>query len=376
MTGTPRDRRRPRRHSRALASLLASLAAAVLLAALAPGAAHAQPNRLLAGIWTDQLLTFDQEALEFEKIGSLRHGAATNASETASGRYFVFITNRMESVEIFDVATMAVVDEFSLSSGSRRVRFMSAIPGPDARRVFLIPVVVEMEADRFLHQTRDEVLVFDRERGEVTHKIPTGGLETWRPNIHFSPDGSRMYFVNDEIVELDGTTFEELGRTPLDVPLAPGYGGIRGHQLYEHEPGRLFGIYRTVEPMQGLDLFGVLEIRLPEKRIRRFEVGPAMRLAHFAVSPDGSLGYAGLGDAAIIDMASREVILRRKGFERGRTNTSLIVSHDGKRVFVSGVGHMMRVYDAATLELETEVFAGGDFIFAPREIRYRAASGN
>ena len=352
------------------------LPALLLALALAPAAAAEGPNKFLAGIWPDQLLTFDQETLSFENIGNLRDGAATNHRQTADGRYFAIVTGRMEQVEIFDAAAMAVVDAFRLSRGNRRVRFMSATPGPGARRIFLIPVEVDMEADRFIHRTKSEVIVFDRERGEEIHRIPTGDIETWRPNIHFSPDGSRIYFVNDSILELDAETFEELDRTPLDAPLAPGYGGVRGHSLYENEPGRLFGIYRTREPLQGMNLFGVLEIRLPEKTFSHYEVGPAMRLGHFAVSPDGARGYAGLGDAAVIDMESREVILRKKGFERGRTNTSLIVSHDGKRVFVSGVGDTMYVYDSETLELETEIFAGGDFMIPPREIRWRSAAGN
>ena len=350
--------------------------AGVLLLLAAGAAANENPNKFLAGIWPDELLTFDQETLEFEKIGTLRHGAATNSRRTADGRFFVFVTNRMETVEIFDAAEMAVVDEFSLSEGARRVRFMSATPGPGAKRVFVVPVVVDMEVDRFLHRTESEVLVFDRERGEVVHSIPTGDLDSWRPSIHFSADGSRVFVVGDAIVELDAETYEEIDRVPLDAPLAPGYGGVRGHSLNEVEPGRLFGIYRTVEPMQGNTLFGVLEIRLPEKTFTQYEVGPAMRLGRFAVSPDGSRGYAGLRDAAVIDMETREVILRKKGFERGRTNTSMIVSHDGRRLFVSGVGDSVWVFDAETLERETEVFAGGDFMIPPTEITYRPDSGN
>ena len=356
---------------------LFALAAAALAAGPGAGSAAAeQPNRFLAGIWPDELLTFDQETLTFEKIGRLRHGAATNNRESADGRYLAIVSGRMEAVEIFDFATMAVVDEFRLSSDTRRVRFMSATPGPGARRVFLVPVVVDLEPDRFLHRTPSEIWVFDRERREVTHRVPLGDADDWRPNIHFSPDGASVYFVNRHLVELDAETLEETDRIALDRPLAPGYGGVRGHRLSAIEPGRLFGIYRTTEPRQGMDLFGVLEIRLPEKTFRHYEVGPGMRLAHFALSPDGKRGYAGLGDAAVLDMESRQVILRRKGFERGRTNISMIVSADGKRLFVSGVGDTMYIYDAATLERETEVFAGGDFMIAPQEIRYRAPAGN
>ena len=282
----------------------------------------------------------------------------------------------MEAVEVVDTTTMEVVDDFRLSTVGQRIRFMSAVPGPGARRIYLVPIVVDLQPDRFIHKTPSEIWVFDRERREVIHEISLGGASDWRPNIHFSPDGSSLYLVNDHLVELDTETFEETDRVELDQPLAPGYGGVRGHSLAEIEPGRLFGVYRTVEPRQGMELFGVLEIRLPEKTFRQYEVGPQMRLARFALSPDGKRGYAGLSDAAVIDMESRQVILRKKGFERGRTNISMIVSDDGKRLFVSGVGDTMYVYNAETLERETEIFAGGDFMIAPHPLRYRAPTGN
>ncbi len=354
--------------------MIRRLLLALGMAALLPGLASGQDaDRFLAGIWPDELITFDQESLTFEKIGNLRHGAATNNTWTADGRFMAIVTGRMEIVEIFDAAEMAVVDDFQLSTVGTRIRFMSATPGPDARRVYLVPVVVDLEPDRFIHKTPSEIWVFDREAREVTYRIPLGGADDWRPNIYFSPDGSSVFLVNDQIVELDAETFEETDRIALDQPLAPGYGGVRGHSLDEVEPGRLFGVYRTVEPRQGMELFGLLEIRLPEKTFSHYEVGPQMRLARFALSPDGKRGYAGLSDAAVIDMESRQVILRKKGFERGRTNISMIVSADGKRLFVSGVGDTMYVYDAETLDPETEIFAGGDFMIPPQPIRYRAA---
>ena len=348
---------------------------AFLALALSAATASAQaPNRFLAGIWPDELIVFDQETLTFETIGALRHGAATNQNESADGRFFTFVTGRMEAVEIFDVAEMAVVDEFRLSTDTERVRFMSATPSPDGSRIFVVPIVVELHPDRFVHATPSEIWVYDRTRREVTGRVALGDADDWRPNIHFSPDGSSVFFVNDDLVELDAETLEEKRRVSLGTPLAPGYGGVRGHSLNVIEPGRLFGTYRTTEPRQGMDLFGVLEIQLPEMTFTHYEVGPGMQMNQFALSPDGKRGYAGLNDAAVLDMETKEVVLRRKGFERGRTNTSMIVSADGKRLFISGVGDTMYVHDAETLERETEVFAGGDFMIAPREIRYRGES--
>ncbi len=350
-------------------------ALALLLLAL-PAAAE-EPNRFLAGVWPDRLIAFNQETLVFEPIGALRHGVSTGQARSPDGRFFVFVTGRQEAVEIFDSEALAVVDEFRLSTGARRIRIQRATPDPRAERIFLRTVEVVEESDRFLHDTKEEIQVFDRARGEIVHRIPAGEfVNPWLSAIHFSPSGDRMYLLGvDSLVEMDPETWEVLERVEWNEPLAPGFGAPRGARLRLVEPGRLFGIYRTTEPMQGMDLFGVLEIRLPEKSVASFEVGPGMRVGQFALSPDGKFGYAGLSDFAVIDMETREVVLRKKGFERGRTNTSLIVSADGARLFISGVGDTMYVHDARTLERETEVFAGGDFMISPTEMR-RSGSGN
>ena len=198
----------------------------------------------------------------------------TNNQWTADGRYLAAVTGRMESVEVFDAAEMAVVDDFRLSTVGRRVRFMSAVPGPGARRIFLVPVVVDLESDRFIHQTPSEIWVFDRERREVIHEIPLGDASDWRPNIHFSPDGSSIYLVNDQIVELDAETFEETDRIELDRPLAPGYGGVRGHSLSEIEPGRLFGVYRTTEPSRVWIFLGCWRSGCPTRPFATTRSGP------------------------------------------------------------------------------------------------------
>ena len=73
-------------------------------------------------------------------------------------------------------------------------------------------------------------------------------------------------------------------------------------------------------------------------------------------------------------METRTVLLEKKGFEQGRANLSMIVSHDGTKLYVSGVGDTMYVYDAETLEPIKTVFAGGDFMLPPIEIPRSAAA--
>ena len=67
-------------------------------------------------------------------------------------------------------------------------------------------------------------------------------------------------------------------------------------------------------------------------------------------------------------MEKKKILLRKEDFERGRTNNSLIVSHDGKKLYISGVGDTMYIYDTETLERIKTVYAGGDFMLPPIEI--------
>ena len=72
-------------------------------------------------------------------------------------------------------------------------------------------------------------------------------------------------------------------------------------------------------------------------------------------------------------MDTRKIVKRVEGVEQGRTNNALIVSADGTKLYISGVGDQIRVYDAATLAHLKDIFAGGDFMATPVAIPRAAA---
>ena len=73
-------------------------------------------------------------------------------------------------------------------------------------------------------------------------------------------------------------------------------------------------------------------------------------------------------DLISIDMESHQILLTKKKVEQGRVNNSIIVSYDGSKLYVSGVGDTIVVYDTETLEPIKKIFAGGDFTSAPVEL--------
>ena len=54
--------------------------------------------------------------------------------------------------------------------------------------------------------------------------------------------------------------------------------------------------------------------------------------------------------------------------EQGRENTTIVVSSDGSKLFVGGVGPLIHVYDTKTLEPLRQIHAGGDVMNPPQAI--------
>jgi hypothetical protein len=110
-----------------------------------------------------------------------------------------------------------------------------------------------------------------------------------------------------------------------------------------------------------------------KKEVESFELGPDVKVGLFALSSDRKRAYAGVEDVIAIDMETRRIVKRVEGVEQGRTNNSLIVSSDGTKLYVSGVGDLIQVYDAETLAHLRNIFAGGDFMATPVAVPRAAA---
>jgi hypothetical protein len=70
----------------------------------------------------------------------------------------------------------------------------------------------------------------------------------------------------------------------------------------------------------------------------------------------------------LVDLETRKLLVRKEGVEQGRQNTSMVVSGDGTKLFVGGVGPLIHVYDAATLEPLRRIHAGGDIMNPPQPL--------
>jgi hypothetical protein len=167
------------------------------------------------------------------------------------------------------------------------------------------------------------------------------------------------------VFELSASTHEVVSKIPLETPLESGYGPRRPAELYSPEPGVFYGLVTSTDPFLKKEMSGVLRIDLGAKVATSFEIGPKIDADVFAVSSDGMTGYAGVRDLVKIDMATHRIVAMKKGFLQGRAATVLILSADGTKLFVTGVGDAIRVVDTESLEVKRTIQLGRDLMANP-----------
>jgi hypothetical protein len=142
----------------------------------------------------------------------------------------------------------------------------------------------------------------------------------------------------------------------MSQPLEPGLGRTNfsvNSDTYD-EPGVATGLYRMTDPAQNRSLMGIARVRLTEKDVDFFTLGPSEPVGRFALAPGGRKAFALLADIGRyefweFDLDARRVT-RRHPFA-GRPRMGLRVSADGEKLYVYVAGPTIDVYDANTFEL-------------------------
>jgi hypothetical protein len=348
----------------------------VLALVLCSRFAFAAGNRtLIMGVWPNALRLLDEGTETFVGEIQLRYGAVTGYGRTPHTPDFTrlyYITDRMEAVEVVDPQALQVVDELRLSTPGRRVRILGVYPNPAGTELILRVVAIGMDIDRF-EADEAEYVIYDLSAHKVKESfhLPKEVRTDFTDPFPFSRDGKTFFAFARDVYELSASTREVVSTIPLATPRAPGYGPLRPADLYSPEPGIYYGLSSTRDPISKKQMTGVLRIDLERREASSFEIGPGVDADVFALSPDGKTGYAGVRDLLKIDMESHRIVAMKKGFLRGRAATTLILSGDGTKLFVTGVGNAIQVVDADSLELKRTIQLGRDLMANPLPLPVR-----
>jgi hypothetical protein len=268
----------------------------------------------------------------------------------------------MEAVEVVDPAARQVVDELRLSTAARRVRILGLSPYPDGCALILRVVAVGMDIDRFEAEDA-EYVVYDLNAHQVkeSFRLPPEVRTNFTAPLPFSSAADVLPSSRDI------TSFRlthELSPDRARDTAEAGY-SLRRANLYSPAPGIYYGLVTSTDPFLKKQMTAVLRLDLVQRVAASFEVGPKVDADIFALSPDGKTGYAGVKDLVKIDMESHRIVAMKKGFLQGRAATTLIVSADGTKLFVTGVGDEIRVVYAESLEWKRTIQLGRDLMANP-----------
>jgi DNA-binding beta-propeller fold protein YncE len=330
--------------------------ALVLTTALGAGTLEAQANALwYIGTYSDHLLVWDEASEQIVDQIELNHALPYRITLSAHRDRLYVTEARTETIEIVDVETRQVIDEFTLSEGNVMVRISGIAPHPSGERIALFVKRYTKHRDRF-EVEGPFILEYDLTSKTVSDTIPwPDGGERENVGLAYSPDGRTLYLSATDIIAVDADTFEEVDRWEISEALEPGLGrqsfGV-APGTYD-EDGVVTSLLRMTDPVQNRRMMGIARARLSEKEIDFYTLGTAEPVGQFALAPDGEKAYAlfdeiGRYEFWEFDLVNRRVA-RRVPFT-GRPRMGLQVSADGKKLYIHVAGNSIDIYDSGTFE--------------------------
>jgi len=331
----------------------------VALAALALGFAaphaSAQTATWYISTYTTEMLVWDEVSEEVVDRITMNRPIPNDVqlNETSTRLYVGEATGQY--MQIVDIAAREVIDEFTLSHDSIVVRIDGFAPHPSDEKAVLFVKRYTKLSDRYLVEG-PFILEYDLNTKQVTDTIPwPDGEERDNVGFRYSPDGQTLYFFTNDIIAVDADTYQEVDRWEISQPLEAGLGRPRfstDSDTYD-EPGVATSLFRMRDPVQNRTLMGIARVRLSEKEVDFFTLGPAEPVGRFALAPGGEKAYAlyaTIGEYEFweFDLVNQRVS-RRAPFE-GRPRMGLDVSADGTKLYVHVAGNTIDVYSAETFE--------------------------
>lgn len=336
--------------------LRTSVGLSMLFAAASTPVAAQTTATWYIGTYTSDILVWDEASERVVDRIEIRH-YVPNRMQPNESRTRLYVPEASgQNMEIVDLASREVIDEFSLSVDSVSVRIDGFAPHPSDEKMALLIKRYTKHRDRFTVEG-PFVVEYDLTTKQVTDTIPwPGGEPRDRGRFRYSPDGNTLYFFTNDIVAVDADTYEEVDRWEISEPMEPGLGRARLETVsgtYDEE-GVATGLFNMTDPVQNRRMMGIARVRLSEQEVDFFTLGPAEPLVQFALAPGGDRAFAiyetvGHYEFWEFDLVAERVV-RRQPFA-GRPRMGLRVSADGEKLYVFIAGNTIDVYDVESFEL-------------------------
>jgi hypothetical protein len=334
-------------------AVIAVLAAATLSFA-ADAKINAGSGTLYLGGRPNHVYLIDEATEKVTGDIHLRTGSAGRLSLSEDKKRFYVENLSYEDIEIIDIPSRQVIDNFRLSEGNKKVRIFGLEADPLNRFMILLTKTATKLADRFEigHPT---LLQYDLKEHKVVRTIPWPKDEEREfANMHFSPDGKLLYFFGDDILIYDTTDFKQVDKWELTHPIEDGFGRINFNALDDNyeETGYFTGLFTVQDAVQNRRIMGIARVNLQKKNVDFYALGPATPVS-FSLAPGRQMAYGlhneiGKYEFWSFDLANHR--LDKKAEFQGRPRMSLKTSSNGKVLYIFQAGNTIDLYDAATFK--------------------------
>ncbi len=309
---------------------------------------------LYCGGRPNHIFLIDEAAEKMTGDIKCRTGSPGRLSLSEDKKRFYIENISYEDIEIADVASHQVIDNFRLSEGNKKVRIFGFEADPLNRFMILFTKTATKLADRF-EIGPPTLLQYDLKEHKVMRTIPwPKGEEREFAAMHFSPDGKLLYFFGDDILIYDTQEFKQVDKWELSRPIEDGFGRINFNAMDDtnEEPGFFTGLFNVQDAVQNRRIMGIARVNFAKKNVDFYALGPANGVS-FSLAPGRQMAYGlhseiGKYEFWSFDLANHK--LDRKAEFQGRPRMSLKTSSNGKVLYIYQAGNTIDLYEAATFK--------------------------
>jgi DNA-binding beta-propeller fold protein YncE len=341
----------PRRRIREKAVLLA----VALIIAVHPLHSQISPRELMVmGIHPGGIVVLDAARDEVVTEIPLRGRAPKEIEFSRDGKRLYVTTQGRRSIEVVDLASRRVQEVIDLAPSGYKLVIYGIALSQDGGTLFAQVKPVQLLPDEFKVES-PQIWAYDltAHKSRKVAEVPEGVAA-----IIALGDGKRLIGWGRDLYFIDIAS----GRTLDTVPLfssSTGHPPLDSLPLFtQYERSGIFSIpYYTSNPASSAVAMGLVNIDVQTGNVDFVDLGPAVPLFSAVVSPDRKHAFAVMNHLIAVDLEQRRVT---KVIDLDRTKYVVNISQDGKKLYVSGAGPFMDVYDTQSLKLIKKLELSGD----------------
>jgi DNA-binding beta-propeller fold protein YncE len=270
------------------------------------------------------------------------------------GKRLYVTTQGRRSIEIVDLARRKVEEVIDLAPAGCKLVIYGIALSRDGRTLYAHVKPVQLLPDEFKVES-PQIWAYDLS----THKsrkiadVPEGVA-----SIIALGDGKRLVGWGRDLFFIDLASGRIIDTVPLFSP-STAHAALDSLPLFtQYERSGIFSLpYYTTNPASNAGAMGLVNIDVQTGKVDFVDLGPAVPLFSAVVSPDRKHAFAVMNHLVAVDLEQRRVT---RVIDLDRTKYVVNISQDGKKLYVSGAGPFMDVYDTQSLKLIKKLELSGD----------------